>query len=213
MLTGRTRAEPGLSARVHDLAGAGAYDRIPFVRHATRRLGLAIGLVPLVSAAPPLAAQSPSKWCAYQLRTPDSIIARHEESVRGSDFVASGNQFPSRMTFRFTGGVRLIGDQRRDFLQKYFVFRGLKGSDTLFQQELEMRGDGSTSYWFPIQATTFEDFKVEVPPGDSMTLFLLWAGAVGPKEKAKDWVFLINEFTSHKSRGFWAEQLATCASR
>ena len=159
-----------------------------------------------------LVAQS-SKWCDYQLRTPDSIIAQHgqSEDVRGSDFVATADPFPSRVSYHFTGAVRPIADQRRDFLQKYFIFRMLKGSDTLFQHELEMKSQGGSARWFPIQETMLQDFRAELTPGDSTTLFLLWAGAFGPKEKPKDWVFLINEFTSPRSRRFWADELATCA--
>ena len=172
---------------------------------------VSIRLTTLLCIPISLSAQA-SKWCSYQLRTPDSIIAWHTESedVRGSDFIATADPFPSRGFYYFTGGVRPIADQRRDFLQKYFVFRKLKGSDSLFQREVEMKGRDGGSLWFPIQETMFEDFKSEVSPGDSTTLFLLWAGGVGPKDHAKDWIFLINEFTSARSRKFWADELASC---
>ncbi len=170
-----------------------------------------IPLATLLCVPIALSAQA-SKWCSYQLRAPDSIIAWHAQSedVRGSDFIATADPFPSRISYYFTGAVRPIPDQRRDFLQKYFVFRQRKGSDTLFQREVEMKGRDGRSLWFPIQEAMFEDFKSEVSPGDSTTLFLLWAGAFGPKEHPKDWIFLINEFTSARSRKFWADELASC---
>ena len=55
------------------------------------------------------------------------------------------------------------------------------------------------------------EFQAEVAPGDSSTLFLLWAGVYGPRGGSKDWVFLINEFTSSKSTTYWSGQLATCS--
>jgi len=171
------------------------------------RIALACLLLPV---AAPLAAQAPSKWCAYQVRAPDSIIAQHVESVRGSDISVSGQQFPSRLPFRFTGRTRSISEARRDFLKKYFVFLMRPGTDTLFQHELEMARDSAPTSWFPIQEATLEDFRAEVGPGDSTTLFLLWAGAFGAKGGPKEWIFLINEFTSIQSSRHWAEELATC---
>jgi hypothetical protein len=176
-----------------------------------KRAVLAGGLLSLLlPASAPLAAQARSPWCRYQVRAPDSIIAQHVESVKGSDLVVTGHQFPSRMSFRFTGTTRPLSDARRDFLEKYFKAVNRPGGDTLFRHELHVTRDSARHYWFPIQEATLGDFRAEVAPGDSTTLFLLWAGAFGPKAGPKEWVFLINEFSSKQSAGHWAEELATC---
>jgi|SRR5438477_5014756 len=175
---------------------------------------LSVGFL-MIALATSAAAQSTSKWCGYQLRTPGWIIANEAdtETVRTSDFIATADPFPSRVPVRFTGAVRSISDDRRLFLKNYFHFRNLQGSDTLLQHEIQAADRDGDTLWFPIQETMLGDFRSEVAPGDSTTLFLLWAGAFGPKNKVKDWVFLVNEFTSLRSRSYWIDELATCRAQ
>ena len=169
----------------------------------------------MVALAGSAAAQATSKWCSYQLRTPGWIVANEAdtETVRTSDFIGSADPFPSQVPVRFTGGVRSIGNDRRQFLKEYFVFRNLQGSDTMFQHEIQAADREGETRWFPIQEALFGDFRTEVASSDSTTLFLLWAGAFGPKNQVKDWVFLVNEFTSSRSRSYWSGELATCRTQ
>lgn len=162
------------------------------------------------SASGSLSAQSPSKWCEYIPRALEAIIAQHQRIAAQSDFSVTGDQFPSRLTFHYTGVVRRLGAERRDFLGKYFRFLQHPEKADLFTHELQFQGDSGRTYWFLIQEAMLPEFQAEVAPGDSSILFLLWSGVYGPRGGTKDWVFLINEFTSSKSGAYWRDQLATC---
>jgi len=165
----------------------------------------------LALTASPLLSQSPSKWCVYAPRSPRAIITQHEHSdpIETANVAVSGDQFPSRVGARFTGNVRVMSDSTRNFLKAYERFLQRSGEDTLFQREVELTID-STTYWLLIQEATLQDFRAEVAPRDTFTLFLLWAGAYGIPRMPKHWVFLLNEFSSATSTEFWARELATC---
>jgi len=165
----------------------------------------------LALGASSLSAQTPSKWCQYFPRGLDTIVNQHREAAAQSDISVTGDPFPSRLTLRYTGEGRPLTPDRRDFLGKYFRFLRQPERADLFAHELQFQADSGRTYWFPIQETMLPEFQAEVAPGDSSTLFLLWAGVYGPRGGSKDWVFLINEFTSSKSTTYWSGQLATCS--
>ena len=164
----------------------------------------------LVLSAGSLSAQAPSKWCQYRARSLDTIISQHRETAAQSDITVTGDQFPSRLKFRYSGVIRPLTPERRDFLTKYFRFLQHPEMVEMFAHELQFQADSGRTYWFPMQETMVSEFRAEVAPGDLSTLFLLWTGVYGPRGGSKDWVFVINEFTSPKSAVYWREQLASC---
>ena len=162
-----------------------------------------------VLAVATVAAQTPSKWCEYVPRSTKDILA-HAHLGDSADVDFSGGQFPSRVTLRYTGNTRSLSSHRQRFLSDYSKAIGMVGMDTLFRHEVEFAPSADTSYWFPIQEATLKDLQSKLAPGDTSTLFLLWAGSYRRPTAPRGYVFLINEFTSRRSADGWNRALATC---
>lgn len=170
------------------------------------RLYLGLALACLATDAN---AQEVSRWCHYQQMPPDTIIARHYDPTEAGDLNFTANGFPSRSQVRFTGRIRSLPEDRRRFLAGYARFRQRPQLTEHFQHEVEVAVQQST-IWLPIQETMLGDFRTEVPRGDTLTVFLVWAGVQSRRSSQDSWVFLINEFSSAKSRDHWQAELATC---
>lgn len=149
-------------------------------------------------------------WCRYQRIPPDTLMMLRYDTSTAYDSNVSGNQFPTRTTVQFTGRVRVIPAGRKEFLGGYARFFRRPDYDTLFHNEVELKRPNGIVLWVPIQTQMLPQFRSEVSPGDSTTVFLLWAGVDGRVSRPAAWVFLINEFTSRASREFWSQELASC---
>lgn len=168
---------------------------------------LHVSLTLLAAASP---AQTRSRWCEYVPRALERIIAQHDSAARRASSIVSRDQFPTRANFRYTGNVRSIPPERTGFLAHYFEFMNRPWVAHVFQREVEFRDESGKTYWLPVEETTLGHFRGEVERGDRVSLFVLWAGAYGPIDGPKDWVFLVNEFTSAQSASYWTRQLASC---
>ena len=165
-----------------------------------------------------LAAQTPSKWCEYAPRSARDFIA-HTHLGDSADVDFSGGGFPSRVTLRYTGNSRPLSSDRQHFLRDYSRVIGKTGVDTLFQHEEEFVPKGDSSWWLPIQETMLRELRSELTPGDTSTVFLVWAGsyrrslydsATVAAHRSREYLLLINEFTSRQSADDWSAVLRTC---
>src|SRR6266567_4653196 len=180
---------------------------------------IAVALTLQLLALAVAVAQAPSKWCEYVSRSPKDILA-HAHLGDSADVTMSGGQFPSRVTLRYTGNTRSLSADRQRFLHDYFNrVLAMPGTDTLFRHEVEFAQPSDSSLWLPIQETMLRDLQAEVRRSETSIVFLLWAGSYRrafyePGAMAagasQDYLFLVNEFTSAKTRDNWSSVLATC---
>ena len=145
-----------------------------------------------------LRAQERSSWDDYIPRTFQSVIDQHAESARSTDFLFTGDNFPSRATVTYTGQKRTLPAKRAEFVVKYFknVLHQPEHA-ALFKSEILVR-EGARELWVPIQESLLPSLSSEVAAGGQVTLFAIWLGAFR-QGKSVEWVFAINEFEASGS--------------
>ncbi len=62
----------------------------------------------------------------------------------------------------------------------------------MFQQELLFTHEGM-DYWMPVRYDRVQALQARVPPGDAVTVAVLWFG-INHQRELLDWVFWIDNF-------------------
>ncbi len=96
---------------------------------------------------------------------------------------------PFRSTVRYLGKTRAIQAERLIFIEMWAQSHRMSSIIVeAFEKEILVREEDQ-SYWLPIQNVLIPHIEKEVKENASVTLFLVFAGAI-----KNDQVFLVNEF-------------------
>lgn len=103
------------------------------------------------------------------------------------------NLLKHKFTVQYTGKSREIDPDVANLIREWIfaVKDGLtlpEGFADLFKKEILVSEDGK-ELWMPVQEMVHSYFEKELQPGDSMDIFVMWAGALDDQG-----VFLVNEF-------------------
>jgi hypothetical protein len=159
----------------------------------------------LTASPTPSNGEPTSTWDRYQPRTmseviqlitaelPDREITKTTLTVEPHPYY----QYPSRVEMTYTGDFRDIPDLHSQIIVLWGEANNLDDPEAIgagFQQQGRFISDGR-DYWLNVQSQILPYFPQELSPGDSVTLFLFYAGAIRtPTSDEVDWVFLVNEF-------------------
>ena len=127
-------------------------------------------------------------WDDYKPNSIARMKADHAGVNEGMDFHFTPG-IPFRSTVRYLGKTRDIQAQRLIFIEMWAQSHRMSSVIVeAFEKEIQVKEDGK-SYWLPIQSVLIPHIEKEVEENASVTLFLVFAGAI-----KNDQVFLVNEF-------------------
>lgn len=151
----------------------------------------------LAAAAPPAAAQQ--GWSRYKIGRIADVWAERQGELEtflrpGSpEYALSGRDFATKARVTYTGRSRPLTSPAGRVIALWLrAFGGDVNDAALFQSELLFREDG-TDFWLPVQDPLVPHFAEEVRPGDAVTLYVIYIGALRHDGRLLG-VFLVNEF-------------------
>ena len=162
-------------------------------------------LLALLFGGFPRTGEAQNNWGRYTSGTIAAVIQQHDSTIRadhagekGPALVVSGDDFPTRARVTYRGDSRPLDSKRREVLREWgLAFMRDTSVVTDFHREYLFE-EGGRAMWLPVQDSVAGYFARELHPGQSVTLYVIWAGA---HYAGKDitWTFLVNEFKAESS--------------
>lgn len=144
-------------------------------------------LIALILLSCPIQATA-AGWDDYKPYSIARMKADHAGVNEDMDFHFTPG-IPFRSTVRYLGKTRDIRAERLIFIEMWAQSHRMSSVIVeAFEKEIQVKEDGK-SYWLPIQSVLIPHIEKEVKENASVTLFLVFAGAI-----KSDQVFLVNEF-------------------
>jgi len=141
-----------------------------------------------------------STWDRYRPGTITRVITEEGRALSGpmgtsTDEVIrlSGGRIGLRVVLRYTGKGRPVSEGRIEVIRRWAAAFGSRISvNDLFRQEY-LFIEGDRELWLPVQSPVESHLRMELRPGDSVTVFVAYVGA-RRRAHQTDWIFVVNEF-------------------
>lgn len=136
----------------------------------------------------------------YEPRTLSELVDAHSSSkqVEGStNLIISAEPFYSAIRLEYAGQSRKISQARMGLFKLWIESLKIKANQnkdpmSLIDKEFLFTECGK-DYWIPVQTPAANDFPRTLKKGDRLTLYLMFVGGIGDKDKW-DIVFFTNSF-------------------
>jgi hypothetical protein len=127
-------------------------------------------------------------WDRYRPGTLQAIVERVSPGLGSADgYYLAGDSSPTRATLNFVGQVRPIREDVKQLMDRSLLLQRYEGRRPAYDEEWLFR-EGQTNYWLPVQAMTAESMREVVKPGDPVTVWVQYWGAILSGGR-KTWVF------------------------
>ena len=127
-------------------------------------------------------------WDRYRPGTLQAIVERESLGLGSADgHYLGGDPSPTRATLIFVGQVRPIREDVKQLMEFSMMLQQHEGRRPAYDEEWLFR-EGQTNYWLPVQAMTAESMREVVKPGDPVTVWVQYWGAILSGGR-KTWVF------------------------
>ena len=127
-------------------------------------------------------------WDRYRPGTLQAIVERESLGLGSADgYYLAGDPSPTRATLIFVGQVRPIREDVKQLMDRSMLLQRYEGRRPAYDEEWLFR-EGQTNYWLPVQAMTAESMREVVKPGDPVTVWVQYWGAILSGGR-KTWVF------------------------
>lgn len=141
-----------------------------------------------------------STWDRYRPGTISGVITEETPALhvptgaRTGDVIRlSGGRVGLRVMLRYMGRGRAVSEDRIEVIRRWAAAFGSRISvNDLFRQEY-LFIEGDRELWLPVQSPVESYLRMELRPGDSVTVFVAYVGA-RRRAHQTDWIFVVNEF-------------------
>ncbi|HJT68798.1 MAG TPA: hypothetical protein VJ731_01290 [Terriglobales bacterium] len=142
-------------------------------------------------------------WDEYQPRTLASIIRMHDQDIHDLDLqsekkamLLTGDNFPSRTVLVYTGKSRpLLADKQKLLSAWRLMLKSEAPPEDEFKTEVLFR-EGKKPHWVAVQNVLLQDLPREVKPGQAVTGYIVWIGAIRTRKDWR-WLFALNDFAAN----------------
>lgn len=154
----------------------------------------------------PSVASGQLPWEYYQRRSLAEVASQQRDVVLrtfteelGQRVFLGGSSFPSLPNIQYLDSARVTSARRLELIRLWIKTYEIPDEvPEDYTTELLFRED-DLELWLPVRRTVIEELESATAPGDTLTLYVVWVGALRARADI-EWVFLVYGYQPEEGR-------------